>query len=320
MKVRVKMARLKKVFKRSYDVAHCWAQRTQSEGRSHNCFFENDTIYSYGYHFPMARFADKNTVLVTTRTYSPTTAKHIHEVKSAIRAEYKQYHVCNVKAQHHKEDHVKNIELVLAECDALYTLAAKAVKKTSDYLSQAEKLIENVKEYSKHFKVGYRFKAVPNLEVIKDRLKKQAAATKIRKAKENQEKIETQNRFLADILPLWKANKPYMIDDREVRLDKFFRLFDRQFLRIEKRNKDSVIVGTSLEVKLPVKAGGKMLDYVEKLVADCKECIATKTPKTMFDYQLGAYRINSIDNLGTVTVGCHTLPWSEIESILTGIK
>lgn len=52
------------------------------KGHSMNMFIENNTIYSYGYHFPMARRTGKmlrngkEVVLVTTRTYSVSTSKH----------------------------------------------------------------------------------------------------------------------------------------------------------------------------------------------------------------------------------------------------
>ena len=314
------MKRLKKVFSNSYKVAHIWAQRTQIEGRCSNCFFEGDTIYSYGHHFPMARFHGKNAVLITTKTYSKTTSKHISEVKHSIRGEYTRFHVDNVKALHHKEDHEKNIIEGLKECDRLYTLAAKAVKKTDVYFNQAEQIKEGLKAYSKFFKVGYRFKPAPDLKLIKDKLNKQAAATKARKAAELQEKIDLQNKFLSEILPLWRKNKPYILDGVKKDISPGFRLFDHDFLRIEKQNKNTVIVGTSKEVKLPIKHGGELLPYVNRLLQDCRDCINNNKSLYSFDYQLGEYRINNIDNTGRVKVGCHTIPFSEIELVLNSIK
>ncbi|MCP3684450.1 MAG: hypothetical protein GY861_17360 [bacterium] len=54
-----------------------------TSGKSNTMFIEGDTIYSYGYHFPIARrFGDK--FLFTTNKYSITTAKHKSEVSSAL--------------------------------------------------------------------------------------------------------------------------------------------------------------------------------------------------------------------------------------------
>jgi len=70
--------------------AHVWAQQTQAEGRNGtgSLFFERDTIYSYGYHFPVARFAETpsgaQAVYLTADTYSSTTARHVSLADHAI--------------------------------------------------------------------------------------------------------------------------------------------------------------------------------------------------------------------------------------------
>lgn len=71
------------------DVAHAWANQTQSDARNagKTFYFEGATIYSYGGHFPIARIVDRSrkgrVVLFTLDTYSSTTAKHIGTVKMA---------------------------------------------------------------------------------------------------------------------------------------------------------------------------------------------------------------------------------------------
>lgn len=83
------MAREKHVFPTD-EIAHLWAHQTQTEARNpHGNFYFNDkTIYSYGSHFPIARHVtnDKGeaAILFTNRSYSSTTAKHIHIVRQAI--------------------------------------------------------------------------------------------------------------------------------------------------------------------------------------------------------------------------------------------
>jgi hypothetical protein len=39
------------------EVAHAWAHQTGRCHRGHHMFYEGDTIYSYGHHFPIARLA-----------------------------------------------------------------------------------------------------------------------------------------------------------------------------------------------------------------------------------------------------------------------
>ena len=65
---------MRRVLKNHDEVCHVWAQQTQSEGRAGNIFFRDKSIYSYGEHFEMARFVDEETVFITTRGYSVSTA------------------------------------------------------------------------------------------------------------------------------------------------------------------------------------------------------------------------------------------------------
>lgn len=66
------------------ELAHVWAQQNQSEGNGSNFYFVGDTIYSYGPHFPIARFVSADIVLFTSDTYRQTTAKHISLTRRAI--------------------------------------------------------------------------------------------------------------------------------------------------------------------------------------------------------------------------------------------
>jgi hypothetical protein len=90
-------ARQKRVFKHSREVAHVWAQQRQAYGRNPtgNIYFDGHTIFSYGSHFPIARFVygkggkpvmldGKQVVLFTTRSYSPTTNGHLQDVRGAL--------------------------------------------------------------------------------------------------------------------------------------------------------------------------------------------------------------------------------------------
>ena len=53
---------MKKVFRSSDEAIHIFAQQSQSEGRYKNVFFKDTKIYSYGYHYLLGEFIDKNTI------------------------------------------------------------------------------------------------------------------------------------------------------------------------------------------------------------------------------------------------------------------
>ena len=67
-------------------VVHAWAGRHSDNGENPNesIFFSGLTIYSYGYHFPMARHISFNDVLLTYATYSNTTSKHQSDVWRSV--------------------------------------------------------------------------------------------------------------------------------------------------------------------------------------------------------------------------------------------
>jgi hypothetical protein len=69
-------------------VAQLWAEKRQEHARNarYSLYFQDDTIYSYGAHFPIARHVrhkGKQAVLMTTGTYSRTTSKHTSLVRYA---------------------------------------------------------------------------------------------------------------------------------------------------------------------------------------------------------------------------------------------
>lgn len=64
-------------------LAHAFATYKSFDGRSNSMFFVGNTIYSYGYHFPIATRCDDVTFF-NASSYSNTTAKHKSIVKSAI--------------------------------------------------------------------------------------------------------------------------------------------------------------------------------------------------------------------------------------------
>ena len=55
-----------------------------NESKTQNVFIEGKTIYSYGYHFPIAKKIGNNKVLFNTKGYSNSTAKHKSYVLSEL--------------------------------------------------------------------------------------------------------------------------------------------------------------------------------------------------------------------------------------------
>ena len=70
------------------EVAHNWAHQTGRKSKGFAMFYEGDTIYSWGYHFPIAKFVTapngERVVLINKDSYSVSTSKHQCLVRRAL--------------------------------------------------------------------------------------------------------------------------------------------------------------------------------------------------------------------------------------------
>lgn len=132
------------------EVPHIWAQQSQREGRGSHLFFEGPTIYSYGRHFPIAHFIDRDTVLFTTRRYSMSTAKHISYTRRAIRDGVKIIYVCDPAAT----DQTENVTHLVQDTMSLARTARRAHKVNRDrYYAEVEGNTAAIAEIIQRFKV-----------------------------------------------------------------------------------------------------------------------------------------------------------------------
>jgi hypothetical protein len=143
---------MKKVFSNKYDLIHKFAQRTQPSGRASGVFFENYILYSYGYHYELARFIDDQNILINNRGYSRTTSKHISITMQATR-QYNRWYTMDADP--------KLVEYQLSD---LKQSLLKA-KKPEKYLSLALGLISRYNTYGEKF--GFKNQSESLLGLIK---------------------------------------------------------------------------------------------------------------------------------------------------------
>lgn len=134
--------------KSNYDVAHAFAYgATEGHTGNHNLYINGDCIYSYGSHFCIAKRIDEGTILMTTRGYSPTTAKHISYVKSAC--SHKRMIYCyNPAAWSHND----NQDAFLREIKGLLPYLAKA-RKQEKWIHEIQIICERAKTYCEFFDI-----------------------------------------------------------------------------------------------------------------------------------------------------------------------
>jgi len=267
-----------KVFNKSLDVMHVFAQQTQEEGKSSNVFFYGKKLYSYGHHYLLAEFIDNNTVLINDKGYSVTTSKHISQIIGAT-SQYKQFFktrtdlelVYNAIKENKKalinarkpEKYINNISYLFGGLNEFLDYKKdKTTRKDSRY-KEIKAIFEAVNNFDDNFK-----------QKLQEEEKKRVAAQKRREAKELKEK-------------LIKFNE-YEINS--------FRVGEEDYLRL---SKDSNFVETSQGVRIQ-KENAKNLYLMIKNGIDIK------------GKQIENYTITSIN--GTLKIGCHNI---NIESVHT---
>jgi len=279
------------------DVAHRWAQ-LEPESTGHltgsNMFYEGATIYSYGYHFPIARHvrdvSGKHVVLLTTDSYSSSTGTHKSRTSEAclhLNVFSVPYVTASTKAEH--KSNYKAMKETLHERFIAVGRKRRALEWASwayqTYLYDLRKL----NSYTAAFKLG--FKAVPLPESLESLLElSRADIAKARKAAAiKSKKLRAQ---YAGQAKEWFEGKTYSVP-RDA----------GTFLRL--RNNSTV--ETSHNASFPVEHAKKAWEFIKK----CHQAKQRWEAKG-HAIKVGYYSIDWIDTRGNLKAGCHKLKHSEM--------
>ena len=288
---------MKKILKNHSEVSHYWANKIQSQGKACNMFFEGDIIYSYGYHFPIAKHIKNNLILFTSKGYSVSTSKHLGITRSAIPSEIEVLTVPEVDIRNNTlTSHIDNIEYFINEIKTNFGKSERARKYKEMYLRNGLANINNMKRYLELFKVKSKLpsglKKAVNLFINMDNteiMEVIKAEQDIQKKAELQRKKEQEKKFL-ELLPKWKNNEVYNLP-----------YYKKQYLRLANNE-----IETSLHVKISIETFKK---YYSML----------KSGKSLLNEKIDYYRVTKQDS-NLLTIGCHVIPFSEINYIANLLK
>lgn len=286
------MTRVKTVFPLD-DLVHLFAHQGSTNARNSkgNVFVSGDTIYSYGNHFAIAKHVTnkkkEKALLFTTRSYSNSTAKHIHAVRSACS------HLNIIYCYNPNSEHKDNLEsyhnLIKGELEGLTN-----ARKPEKYIEPAKRILADMKKYCDFFSLKVPKHTIELIEgaengEYKEYLQKEAKRIE---AQEKAEKKRKQKKFQESILK-WREGKSSRLYDR---------LFDRDYLRLNEKKR----IETSQGVEIPLEVGKKAFDFITSTISNggCKDC----------DYKILTYNIHSITP-DLLTIGCHKIEIDEINNI-----
>ena len=292
---------MKKVFSSHSEVAHIWASRSQYEGRGGNVSFQDGVIYSYGQHFPVARFAPEfgDIVLFTSRGYSSSTGKHKSLIRAAIPSNYEVVY-CDSPLQ----SVGYNLRAWQSIVDRLRVdFDSKTHKITRGNLAvEIFKTCESAIIYCMALKI-----VIPewcnesNEEMTaRDYVYELAKAREAKKAILRAEYEKAAAIKAADRMQLWAAgeNVPY---------EGF------QYLPTALRIKNDSIQ-TSRGANIPVSDALKLWPLLLRVKQSGKTMEAG-----LHSINLGSYRFNSFDG-NILIVGCHQIAWPELEKMATQLN
>ena len=275
------------------DVAHNWAHQTGKARKGFAMFYDDETIYSWGYHFAIARHCE-GVVLFTSRDYSVSTSKH-KSIVSRAASHLNSYLVPDVMART-KREHRANYEHFRKRVDDCIWMASRRRKgelRAYD-LERAQSIAAHGNEYAAHFRIGKR-KAIAlpdDIDAQLEELKKERDAERARVAKIEAEK---RAKWMVEGLPRWRMGEniavPYMSGNHLMRV-----MGDE--------------IHTSGYARFPVadaKRAWPVLEHQRRKLSDDVQRIDINA-------SVGNFRLDHMTAQG-VRAGCHFVAWSEVEYI-----
>lgn len=329
---------MKRVFSNSNQVAHVWAQLTQSEGRSSNMYFEGATLYSYGRHYPLGIILEnkkgERLAIINRTGYSVTTSKHIGQahgatshynrigiystelmgdiVRSYWQGEIDKKAISEAVSKYVLRE-VRSLQARLASQDAARRKPVTLEKWRSETTYNVQQALD-VAAW-----VGGKLSAeakrelgriVGSFEQVKAKAEKLRIAGEKAAAKAKAERIKANARLVSIALPLWLDGAEVVNIDGETRRISYLlqECSETTHLRVKGEN-----VETSRGASFPLAHGLRALPIIRAIVASGESW--QRNGKTI---HLGHYQIDSISK-GEIVAGCHKLPVAEVERLAASL-
>lgn len=283
---------MKTVFTNVSEIAHLFANQTQETARNTgNFYFNGDTIYSYGSHFPIAKHvvneANLKGLLFTKCSYSNTTSKHIAVTKQATN------HLNKIICYSVNGSKADNFSKWLRDIEEQADKLVKA-KKPEIYLNAIDILINEATNYAKYFNVELPIE----LQNAKDITNKQTSI--------EYREVKTKALAVKALKEAKEAAKKHKIELTKwlsFKTDRLYNRLDVDYLRF---NVDKKRIETTQAVQIPEQIAKEFFNTIILTIKNggCKDCKVS-----LLDYQVKEINKNFIQ------VGCHKVEVKEINRI-----
>ena len=277
---------MKRVFTNAAQVIHLFANKVQSEARTGNVFFNNDNIYSYGYHYKLAEHIKGGAILINDRGYSVTTSKHISAMADASR-HLTRFYLTDVILS-------DAVSFVRSNVTKLPRARQSKLRLISSVLRKIRKL-EEFQDYVKRNKIDRL--TIGNNQNRKVLIDKRSSEYKyLQRVKNNL--INNFDAFISDI----KEEKD---KDRKKEISNFYKYKSNRISNLKNERLRVSICGqyveTSQKVKIDINEA-KALLYLIKIGSSVK------------GKKIGYYKITNY-NGKVLNIGCHSILQGEINKL-----
>lgn len=285
------------------NVAHAWANQTGRNKKGSNMFYEGPSIYSYGYHFEIARLVG-GVVLFNSRRYSVSTSKHQSYTLSACN------HIPHFTVPS-MTDHNANAEWYLKEIDTLKVSVVRA-RKNAEYLASSLRgMIDTAASYAARFKP-----IAPKLRTAIKKLETQAKDGQLFSPRE-MEKIKAK---IEGARKLAREQTERRKKEAEERAAKAI-----EKLEAWASGQSNELPGYSWDLKLPtrLRINGKRIETSRGAQITLRAAVglweAIRNGAHVVGMELDGFTVNAWDG-NTLTVGCHNLQAQELDKLAVALN
>jgi hypothetical protein len=268
---------MKTVFTNS-EICHVFNEQKQETGRTSNrtIFFENNKIYSYGYHYLLGEFIDENTIVINNKGYSNTTSKHISILINATR-DKKQFFIEQVdtkRAYENLTNWLNKLPRATSYKDIYMFQIDNTFKKYIEFIDYTNKEI-TISDKETHEKIiSLKDSFYNNFENLEQEIKEQQKRQK-----------EKEKNAIKENLIKWRNNE----------INYFKNKTGKDFLRLNGEN-----IETSQSVRISINEAKRLLQLI-----DAKNIIGQRVDDRFI--------VKSFDTI--LKIGCHNIDINEINYI-----
>lgn len=287
------------------ELAHLWANDAAPRKGSNFFFDAERVIYSYGAHFPIARFVDAVTVFFTDKGYSNTTAKHKGYARNAIKDGVTVYTVPDVRADS-AAAHSANAEAMRAELESLITQAIKSRTRFESLKEAAEDQAALFVSYVRRFVPKSAAPLHHSAQIYKMRLSRGGLFSRA-EIEKKREQIRREREQAAARAEIEKA-------ERAARLDKW-----KQGVDI-RDNFYSLPPALRLKDSMIETSHGARVNLISALIL-FKAWQAARVSAAYSELagrEIDHYTVTAADS-DRVKIGCHVIEYAEAARVLSGI-